>query len=531
GNIATNNGGAIWSYNANGNSRVNFNSITGNSPNNSEIYSGYGTLDATLNWWGLNTNPSVYVGADVGKVNVDPWLILNITASPTSIIAGNNSTVTADLQHDSNGIYHDPVGGQVPDGIPVSFTATNGNIGTESTILINGLATTLFTSKKVGTTNINAKAGGQVVSTQVTVNPISTTVAVDPVHNIAGKNVTLMAHVTDCYGNPVDEGQVDFTVNGITVNADVTDGIATLNWTIPSVWTVNSYDISVKYIETDEYAQSSGKGTLTVDQDPKVDVSIAGGIYNTNISAALTINKPGTVYYTTDGSTPTTSSNVYNSAVNISETTTLKYMAVDTENNASPIYTQTYTIDRTAPTASASVKAGTYNKNLNITLKMSEAGTIYYTTNGAAPTTSSKKYTGAFIINKTTTLKFLAVDKAGNKSPVYTVKYVIDKTRPYVKAMYPTKSKTGISRSNTLYLKFSENIKAGINWSKVYIKNLKTGKKVALSEVIKNNVLYLKTGKRSANTWYQIYIPASAIKDAAGNNGIGYTWKFKTGRY
>ncbi|MEN6553646.1 MAG: chitobiase/beta-hexosaminidase C-terminal domain-containing protein, partial [Methanobacterium sp.] len=188
-------------------------------------------------------------------------------------------------------------------------------------------------------------------------------------------------------------------------------------------------------------------------------------------------------------------------------------------------------ISAVKPAASANYKSGWYNKNLIIKLSMNKTGTIYYTTNGATPTTSSKKYTGAFTISKSTTLKFIAVDKARNKSSVYTAKYVIDKTRPYVKSMYPKKSSTGISRSKTLYLKFSENIKSGINWSKVYIKNLKTGKKVAVSKVIKNNVLYLKTGKRSAYTWYQIYIPAAAIKDAAGNNGTGYTWKFKTGRY
>lgn len=188
-------------------------------------------------------------------------------------------------------------------------------------------------------------------------------------------------------------------------------------------------------------------------------------------------------------------------------------------------------ISAVKPTSSANYKSGWYNKNLIIKLSMNKTGTIYYTTNGATPTTSSKKYTGAFTISKSTTLKFIAVDKAGNKSPIYTAKYIIDKTRPYVKSMYPKKSSTSISRSKILYIKFSENLKTSINWSKVYIKNLKTCKKVAVSKAIKNNVLYLKTGKRSAYTWYQIYIPAAAIKDAAGNNGAGYTWKFKTGKY
>ena len=188
-------------------------------------------------------------------------------------------------------------------------------------------------------------------------------------------------------------------------------------------------------------------------------------------------------------------------------------------------------ISAVKPAASANYKSGWYNKNLIIKLSMNKTGTIYYTTNGATPTTSSKKYTGAFTINKSTTLKFIAVDKAGNKSSIYTAKYIIDKTRPYIKAIYPKKNSRSISRSKTLYIKFSENLKTSINWSKVYIKNLKTGKKVAVSKIIKNNVLYLKTGKRSAYTWYQIYIPAAAIKDAAGNKGIGYTWKFKTGKY
>ncbi|WP_424354814.1 chitobiase/beta-hexosaminidase C-terminal domain-containing protein [Methanobacterium sp. MBAC-LM] len=329
--------------------------------------------------------------------------------------------------------------------------------------------------------------------------------------------------------------------NGQTVNLTTDDTNATiyytLNGTDPTVSGTKytnpltiSKTTTVKYAAVDNGNWSSIY-TQTYTIAPTVTASPVGGSYNTSKTATLkTDDTNAVIYYTTNGTDPKLYGTKYTSPLTISKTTTLKYVAVK-DGNWGVVTTQTYTIDKTAPTASASVKAGTYNTNKIITLKMSEAGTIYYTTNGATPTTSSKKYTGAFTISSTATLKFIAVDKAGNKSPVYTAKYVIDKTRPYVKSMYPKKSSTGISRSNTLYLKFSENINTSINWSKVYIKNLKTGKKVAVSKVIKNNVLYLKTGKRSAYTWYQIYIPAAAIKDAAGNNGIGYTWKFKTGRY
>ena len=136
-----------------------------------------------------------------------------------------------------------------------------------------------------------------------------------------------------------------------------------------------------------------------------------------------------------------------------------------------------------------------------------------------------KRNTNIFII-----LIIAGIFLLGTVSAVSAVTSSTDKTAPTISSVYPKSSATGISRTNTLYVKFSENIKAGPNWSKIYIKNLKTGKKVAVSKSISGTVLYLKTGTRSSYTWYQIYIPSTAIKDAANNSlAISHIWKFKTG--
>lgn len=73
----------------------------------------------------------------------------------------------------------------------------------------------------------------------------------------------------------------------------------------------------------------------------------------------------------------------------------------------------------------ASPKGGTYSTAQSVTLTASEAGSIYYTTDGTVPTTSSTKYTAPVAISSSNTLKFIAVDTAGNTSAVGSEVYTI----------------------------------------------------------------------------------------------------------
>jgi adhesin HecA-like repeat protein len=104
-------------------------------------------------------------------------------------------------------------------------------------------------------------------------------------------------------------------------------------------------------------------------------------------------------------------------------------------------------------------------------------------------------------------------------------------TIPTVTSTTPNNLKTGVSRTSPIYIKFSENIKASTYFNNITIKNLTTGKTVSISKSISGTTLNIKTtSTRTANTWYQVTIPAKAIKDNAGNNLLAtYTFKFKTG--
>ena len=122
-------------FNGYGDATINFNRIVGNSPSNGEIAGE--RIDATLNWWGSNISPVGKINEIVGGVILfDPWITLNITADPTSILNGGSSTVTASLLSDNQGTYHDPVLGHVPD-IPLTLTVPWGNFITGKIITLN----------------------------------------------------------------------------------------------------------------------------------------------------------------------------------------------------------------------------------------------------------------------------------------------------------------------------------------------------------------------------------------------------------
>ncbi|WP_439022596.1 chitobiase/beta-hexosaminidase C-terminal domain-containing protein [Bacillus thuringiensis] len=78
---------------------------------------------------------------------------------------------------------------------------------------------------------------------------------------------------------------------------------------------------------------------------PVISVNPAGGTFGSVQSVALTTNEAATIYYTLDGSIPTTNSNVYNSPIVINTNTTLRCVAKDLAGNLSSVKTETYTIN------------------------------------------------------------------------------------------------------------------------------------------------------------------------------------------
>ncbi len=336
-NTAMNWGGVIFNYST---VKINFSSLIGNTANmGNDLYNSMGVMDASQNWWGSNNGPS----DNNYDTTVPSWLVLTLTSNPYIISDNSHSTLTADLLHDSNGNFHDPTGGYVPE-IIVVFNTTIGTIDNQI-LTVNGSAISNYISGSTGGT-----------------------------------------------------AMVSVFVNNQTV-------------TIP----------------------------LTIDNIP--------------------------------------------------------------------------------PTARSNVVNGVYNVSKIISLSMSEKGNIYYTLDGTRPTTTSIKYTGPITISSSKVLKYLAVDLAGNKSTIYSQTYIIDKVPPKVSKTTPINNSIKVSLTSPITIKFTENIIAGINYSKIYVKDITTNKSVCITKTISGNTLNIKqVNSRIKDNTYEVYVPSSAVKDKAGNN-------------
>jgi outer membrane protein assembly factor BamB len=264
---------------------------------------------------------------------------------------------------------------------------------------------------------------------------------------------------------------------------------------------------------------------------PTIINNLNGGTYNTNQTVTLKTADPDsiyTTYYTTDGTDPQTSGSrlIYALPISVNNSMTLRYMAVDPAGNWSPEYLKVYSI---IPTVTSNPIGGLYKTTKTVTLGMKGNGNIYYTLNGTTPTNMSIIYTKPITINNSAVLKYIAIDNFGNISPVGTQTYNIDKTPPKIVSTTPVNKAVNVSLTNPIKIKFSENIIAGINYTKIYLKNIKTGKLVSISITSSGNTLTIKHSPLSKNTNYKIYIPASSVKDKAGNSlKTNYSANFRT---
>ena len=175
---------------------------------------------------------------------------------------------------------------------------------------------------------------------------------------------------------------------------------------------------------------ASGGGGTTV---ATPTFSPGGGTFSTAQSVSISDSTSGaTIHYTTDGSTPTTSSTTYSGPIPVSSgTVTIKAIGAKSGDTTSSVASATYTISSgggtTVATPSFSPGGGTFSTAQTVTISDSTSGaSIRYTTDGSTPSeTAGTLYSGPVSISSTTTLKAIAFKSGDTDSSVASATYTI----------------------------------------------------------------------------------------------------------
>lgn len=132
-----------------------------------------------------------------------------------------------------------------------------------------------------------------------------------------------------------------------------------------------------------------------------------------------------TIYYTLDGTDPTTDSNIYATPISLANhgsSLNIKALAIKEGMLPSDISSATYTVKVNKPTFDP--PANTYVQKQTITINSStEGATIYYTTDGSKPSATSLQYTEPVQLNHSATLKALAIKENLGNSDIVEAQY------------------------------------------------------------------------------------------------------------
>lgn len=202
---------------------------------------------------------------------------------------------------------------------------------------------------------------------------------------------------------------------------------------------------SLWYVDTTstDRTETSNPLTITLNEDMNVTAifsvatptfSPAAGTFTDSTSVTLASATTGAkIYYTTDGTAPTTSSTLYSSPIAVNATTTIKAIAINRTNATATDYDQpdstvasaTYTITPKVATPTIDPASGNFSTIQRVTMACSTAdATIYYTTDGSTPDpATATQYTDAIYCHQTTTVKAIAVKSGLANSDVATRTY------------------------------------------------------------------------------------------------------------
>ena len=254
-------------------------------------------------------------------------------------------------------------------------------------------------------------------------------------------------------------------LTGLTSGSDVEASGTSASYACTSNAKVTS--ISVTYIATTNTVEPSKVPTPVITDSENV----------VTITCALA---GASIYYTDDGTTPSSSSTLYDGPFAVGANCTIKAIAYKAGYGDSAVSSGH---DVTYSSLTCATPAISCSSNVVTITCATEGASIYYTTNGTSPTTSSTLYSGVFGIADDCTVKAIAVKLGRANSSV------ASKDCDYV---------TKTPNTTIFHETFGNNTGSARDWNDSY--SVKSGVSSAYSGITSYTVTNAKQGKNTTGS-------------------------------
>lgn len=137
---------------------------------------------------------------------------------------------------------------------------------------------------------------------------------------------------------------------------------------------------------------------------------------------------------------------------------------------------------------------GTYNDSVTVSLSCETVGAkIYYTLDGTEPSTSSNLYVAPLVIDKTTTIKAIAVKEGMEKSDVAVFTYIINKQQTSGGTSSGTQSSTNVGSSiGTVITEQTETSKSQLSEKQTQKEEVETSKEPRINYSVEQSTLNIQ---------------------------------------
>ena len=422
------------------------------------LSAGTSSTDQTVTISSTTASPTIYYTTDTTTPNSSSstygtpvWVIeangaMTVKAFTTAAGKLNSASTSVTYQLTNTPSFSVPRGAYTTDqsvtitssGSTAIRYTTNNTAPTTSSSLYGSSVSILGSTSGLNTTVLNAIAirSGYITTSNSVTYDITYPTAATPTFSISGGNVSIATTTAGA--------TIRYTLNGSTPTGASTLYSGTING-----YTGTNIAFKAIALKSDKVTSAVGSQTYTSAAAPTFSLSAGTSATDQTVTVSTTTGSP-TLYYTTDGTTPTNASATYAAPLSVlgnNGTATIKSYTGATGYLNSSVSTAMYSA---ISTPSFNPVAGSYNAVQSVALSSTGATAIYYTTDGSTPTTSSNLYSSSISVgNGTTTIKSIAI-RSGFLTTSASATYVVTLPLAATPAFSPTPGSYVTSVSVTL---------------------------------------------------------------------------------